>query len=146
MRNSIIVFIIIGILSISCKGQNKKPEIESSKIQLNDLSDKHPNKEQMEFLLNSYKEEFQECEIDSDSLKNQYLIQNQYCFRTRKSDVSVLLFFCEHQKDALAFAEANFAINDIDKKWGVNGATLFVVIGKDKIEVNSVLSHFAGEE
>ncbi|MFO8021796.1 MAG: hypothetical protein R6U65_04955 [Perlabentimonas sp.] len=116
------------------------------KIQLNDLSDKHPNKRQVEYFLNNYEEEFLECELDADSLKNQLLIQKKYCFQTKHSNILLILIFCKNQNDALAVAEANFASKNTAQKWGVNGATLFAVKGKDKFEVNSVLSHFAGEE
>lgn len=72
--------------------------------------------------------------------------QRQYCFQTEHSNVVLILIFCEQQKDALSVAEANFESDNNAQKWGVNGATLFVVKGKDDFEVNSVLSHFAGEE
>ena len=72
------------MIFISCQDQKKNSETETpkKKIQLNDLSDKHPDKLRTESFLNNYKEEFIECESDTNSLKKQSLIQKQYCFQT----------------------------------------------------------------
>ncbi|MDD3859583.1 MAG: hypothetical protein PHW83_05240 [Bacteroidales bacterium] len=148
MKKFMLQYLIIGLICISCQGQkqNSDTETQKIKIQLNDLSDTHPNKQQMEHFLNNYKEEFIESELNTDYLKNQHLIQKQYCFRTKHSNVSLTLIFCEYQKDALSVAEANFNSDSIGQEFGINGSTLFIVEGNDKLEVNSVLSHFAGEE
>ncbi|PLX08115.1 MAG: hypothetical protein C0594_06195 [Marinilabiliales bacterium] len=148
MQKIIPIYVFIVLIFLSCQDGKKKIDVEAqkAKIQLNGLSDKHPNKMQMVSLLNNYKEEFLECNSDLGSLKKQFLIQKQFSFRTKQSNVLVFLLFCKKQNDAITIAESNFVNANESTKCGVNGATLFVVKGKDKYEVNNILSHFAGEE
>lgn len=100
----------------------------------------------MEGFLNNFEEEFIEQKAAMVDLENQNLIQNTYYFKTKSSGVSVLLFFCANGNDALTLGKANFSSNENNQQFGTNGAVLFVVKGDDQIKVNSVLSHFSGEE
>ncbi len=148
MKKSILILILIGFISFSCKAQSIKSarKVEKVKIQLNGLSDAHPNKEAMEWFLNSYEEEFIESKEDWNVLEHQGLIQKGYNFRTKSSNISVIIIFCKNQQDALIIAEANFPIINGVKKVGVNGGVLFVAEGEDQYKVNAVLGWFAGEE
>jgi hypothetical protein len=148
MKNSILILILLGLISFSCQNESKMPNLidEKNNIKLNGLNDEHPNKNQMEWFLNNFQEEFLEDKKKSGTLEGENLIQKGYFFQTKLSDVSLSLFFCKNQQDALRIGESNFSVNNIHQKYGVNGAVLFVVEGKDKLKVNSVLSWFSGEE
>lgn len=148
MRHSIIIIILISLISFSCQNQAKKSNSkeEQTKIQLTGLNDEHPNKKQMLWFLNNYKEEFIEDKVDLETMNLKNLIQNEFHFHTKLSNVSLVLIFCNKQQDALAIAESNFSSNNENQKYGVNGAVLFVVKGKEKTELNNVLSWFSGEE
>ncbi len=148
MKNSILIIILIGLFSFSFLAQinTTAGKGEKIKIELNGLSDEHPNKETMEWFLNNYAEEFIESNESWDVLVHQKLIQKGYEFRTKSSNISLILIFCKNQKDALLIAEANFPVVNGVKKAGVNGGVLFVVEGEDEYKVNDVLGWFAGEE
>lgn len=148
MRHPITIIFLIGLISFSCQNQAKKPNSkeEKTKILLTGLTDEHPNKKQMQWFLNNYKEEFIEDKADLETNNIDSLIQKEFQFHTKLSDVSLVLIFCKNQQDALAIGESNFSSNNENQKYGVNGAVLFVVKGKEKTELNSVLSWFSGEE
>jgi hypothetical protein len=113
-------------------------------IRLIDLDDEHPNKSQMEWMLNNYNEELSVVEkpltVNHDSL-----IIKEYFFRT-PSKIDLDLIFCNHQDDALIIGEQHFSNTEFNQKYGVNGAVLFVASGPDEYKVNDLLGWFAGEE
>lgn len=148
MKNSILILILLGLISVSCQNESKMPNLidEKNNIKLNGLNDEHPNKNQMEWFLNNYQEKFIEDKENLGTLEGENLIQKGYNFHSELSDVSLSLFFCKNQQDALKVGASNFSPNNSCQKYGVNGAVLFVVEGKDKLKVNSVLSWFSGEE
>lgn len=148
MKSSIIIIILISLISFSCQNQEKKPNSkeEKMKIQLTGLNYEHPNKKQMQWFLNNYKEEFMEDTVDLETMNLNNLIQKEFHFHTKLSNISLVLIFCKNQQDALAIGESNFSFNNENQKYGVNGAVLFVVKGKEKQELNNVLSWFSGEE
>lgn len=160
MKTPLILFFLLLFISLSCQQGNNNAESENAdvEVQLSDTTevekttihldemDGHPNKEQMEWMLNNYEEEFVILEKDWKPLEQDSLVQERYHFYTKTSNVAVDLFFCSHQNDALTFAESNFPAVDGAPKTGVNGAVLFVVEGDDEYKVNNVLSWFAGEE
>ena len=154
MKTPIIMLFFLLFMSSSCQQDNNGAEtenkngtevIEKTKIHLNEI-DGHPNKEQMEWLLNNYEEEFIILEKDWKPLEHDSLVQERYHFYTKNSNVAVDLFFCSNQKDALTIADANFPAVDGAPFTGVNGAVLFVVKGDDQDKANHILSWFAGEE
>jgi hypothetical protein len=120
-------------------------ERKKTKVQLDGIDD-HPNKEDMEWFLNNYKEEFIAADVDWKSLKHEGLIQKGYNFRTKSSNISLIFLFCKEQQDALIIAKANFPIIDGLQKAGVNGGVLFVAQGDDQYNVRDILGWFAGEE
>ncbi|PKP21832.1 MAG: hypothetical protein CVU05_05950 [Bacteroidetes bacterium HGW-Bacteroidetes-21] len=148
MRHLIILIILIGWISFSCQNQAKtsSSKEEKIKIELNDLNDEHPNKTQMLWLVNNYEEAFIADDNNGKTLEHDDLIQKAYFFHSKMSQVSVILIFCKNQPDALTVGETNFSSNEENQKYGVNGAVLFVVKGKDTEKVNQVLSWFSGEE
>lgn len=138
----------MGLILLSCQNQANKTNAKDEKIklQLNGLSEEHPNKETMEWLLNNYKEEFIVSKEDWSTIENGNLIQKGYKFHAKLSNVSLILIFCKNQQDALTIGETNGFLNDTLHMCGVNGSVLFVAQGNDQYEVNSVLQWFAGEE
>jgi hypothetical protein len=148
MQSSILMFVFMGLISLSCQNQTNLSNMggEKTKIKLFGLSNEHPNKESMEWLLNNYEEAFIASKDDGETLEHENLIQKKYNFHTELSNTSLILIFCNNQQAALTIAETNFSFNDNNQKYGVNGAVLFVVKGKEKSKVNRVLSWFSGEE
>lgn len=144
----LILLTVISILPFSCSHQPQSvdKENEKPKIVLHGLDDNHPNKEAMEWFLNNYEEEFIEQEENLGILENQNLIQNTFCFKTKSSDVSLVLLFCDNGEDALIVGNTNFSSHENNQSFATNGAVVFVVKGNDKVKVNDVLSFFAGEE
>lgn len=82
--------------------------------------------------------------------------KHYYCEAKR---IYLRLFVFESQRAALAYAEAfmkkigdrgegtrGHSRLELIHRWGVNGPLLFIVRGDDEGAVNTVLSHFAGEE
>ena len=138
----------MGLFSLSSHAQTDSSTGKDgkTKIQLDGLSDTHPNKKHMEWFLNNYEEAFIESDVAWKALEHQNLIQKGYHFRTKASNISVILIFCKHQNDALIIAEANYPVVKGGQIAGVNGGVLFVVEGSDQYEVNEVLSWFAVEE
>ena len=156
MKNSILIFILIGVITFACQGQETKSKKSDQvnqqdqpnqvkKIQLKELSDQHPNKGYMEHFLNFYKEEFIETKPDEKPLKLEHLVQNKFTFQTKETKVDLILIFCDHQNDAIAICDANFFEQD-GYFCGVNGAVLFVAKGKNEDDVMDILQWFAGEE
>lgn len=145
---TLILFITISLFSFSCSNQSKTRDKDNAKtkITLDDLSKEHPNKEMMESFLNNYEEEFIEQEENFDNLKNQEIIQNIFCFKTKESGLSLCLIFCSNSENAIIVGNTNFLSKKDNQSFGTNGAVLFVVKGDDKSKVNSLLSYFAGEE
>ncbi|MFH2141704.1 MAG: hypothetical protein ABIJ97_04735 [Bacteroidota bacterium] len=145
---ALIMLVLISLFSFSCSNQPKSIDMNNAKtkIILNGVKNEHPNKEMMEWFLNNYEEEFIEQKEDIDTLENQNLIQNKFCFKTKLSGVSLFLIFCNNGKDALTVGNTNFSSDENNQNFGTNGAVLFVVKGSDKYKVNSVLNFFAGEE
>jgi hypothetical protein len=143
-----IMLILISLFSFSCTNQPPAIYKENSKInyKLNGVKIDHPNKEMMEWLLNNYEEEFIEQKENMGVLENQNLIKNIFSFQTKLSGVSLFLFFCNNEKDALTVGNTNFSSDENKQEFGTNGAVLFVVKGSDKYKVNSVMNYFAGEE
>jgi hypothetical protein len=148
MKRSILTFIITGLFFLSCLGQENKTlkKEGATAIHLVGLSNDHPNKVSMEWFLNNYKEEFIASREVWKTMKNEDLIQKGFEFRTKHSNVKVVLIFCKNQEDAINVGDTNDFFNDSLQKYGVNGAVLFVAIGKDSYEVNDVIQLFAGEE
>lgn len=144
----LILLIVISILPFSCLNQPQSvdKENEKPKIVLHGLDDKHPNKEEMEWFLNNYEEEFIEQEENLGTLSNQNLIQNTFCFKTTLSDVSLVLLFCNNGEDLLTVGNTNFSSRENNQTFATNGAVVFVAKGNDKVKVNDVVSFFAGED
>ncbi|MGB0384529.1 MAG: hypothetical protein ACPGWR_06865 [Ardenticatenaceae bacterium] len=142
-----VLFLCFGLLITACAPQKEQPEATKSvTIQLDELSETHPNKKQMLYFLNNYKEPFVRLEMDQQIADQDKLIEQQFYFQTKNSKVDLFLLFFEHQQDAITLAQHNaFPENEL-QDWSVNGAVLFLVQGKDKWEVADVLSWFAGEE
>jgi hypothetical protein len=82
--------------------------------------------------------------------------QHYYCEAKR---IYLRLFVFESQRAALTYAEEFMkgiaeqrsktqgqSRLELIHRWGVNGPLLFIVRGEDEGAVNTVLSHFAGEE
>lgn len=139
---------LIAATSFLMQAQVNRSSLKAkgTKIRLHTLSDDHPNKKQMETLLNTYDEKFIFAKVNEIPLKQEWLIQKRYDFRTKKSELSLTLIFCKNQQDALDIGEVNFNSTDNHPKYGVNGAVLFVVNGKDERKINDVLSWFSGDE
>ena len=141
------ILFLIGLISSSCQNQANESDRkdEEVKVQLIGIDD-HPNKEHMEWFLNNYEEEFITSEVDWKILEHDSLIQKEYHFHTKLSNVSLTLTFYKNQEDALTVADANFTVYDSIYPCGVNGGVLFMAQGDDQYKVNDVLSWFAGEE
>jgi len=148
--------IIFSLLGHSCNNEQETHDAVDSEgntdiiqeedyhIKLKDLSDEHPNKSQMEWMLNNYKEELSVV-VKPLTVNHDGLILNEYFFRSQ-SNIELTLIFCNHQDDALIIGERHFSSEEYNQKYGVNGGVLFVVFGADKWKVNDMLSWFAGEE
>lgn len=144
----LIMLIIVSLFYFSCTNQPRSIDKKNAKtkIILNGVKNEHPNKDMMEWFLNNYEEEFIEQKQDIVPLANNNLIQNKYNFKTKLSEVSLILIFCNNMKDALTIGESNFTSVANNQKFGTNGSVLFVVKGNNKSKVMSVLSYFAGRE
>jgi hypothetical protein len=145
---TLIILPLICLFCFSCSNQQKSFDEKrvNQKIVLSEVENDHPNKETMEWLLNNYDEEFFEQKSVVGTLENQDLIQNIFHFQTKSKDITLLLIFCNNETDAQIVGNSNFLEPENNKKFGTNGAVLFVVSGNDKYEVNNVLQFFAGEE
>lgn len=148
MKNLILLLTLIVTTSFSLQSQVNisNTEDEGTEAPLHKLSIDHPNKNQMETFLNTYKEEFILEEEIKVVLEHENLIQKRYDFYTKESGIHLTLIFCKNQEDALKIAETNFYSTKDHQEYGVNGAVLFVVNGKDDGKINTVLSWFSGEE
>lgn len=147
MKSSIFIMVCIGLVAFNCQNQqNVAVDIdENMTIHLNELSEDHPNKKQMELLLNTYEDELiMEKEINED-LNLIHLVLNRFEFHTKSKDINLTLMFFNNQQDALKLAEANF-VNTGTEKFGINGATLFVVKGQNEYKLNNAIAWFSGEE
>ena len=98
-----------------------------------------------EYLLNRCEIKFFPLEIDH--YWNKYeLVKNEYYFKSKDDEILLSLYFFEHQKNAIEFAEANFPETNEFSNWGVNGPMLFHIDGKNESDVSYLLGYFAGEE
>lgn len=141
MKNSFIALFLLSFISFSCQNQVNPQHAKTEKMNIQ-LNVEHPNKKQMEWFLNNYEEEFVTHQEHNDSLMGEHLIQEKYYFQTKSSNILLTLIFCNNQQDALTIGVKNYH----NQKYGVNGAVLFVIDGKDNLKVDSMLSWFSGEE
>lgn len=146
MRISIFLVILYGFICLSCNSQVKSSTEQKKRntIQLNDMSDQHPNKQDVIFFLNNYTEAFFECNELEYSFKEVSLVEENYQFCMESLEGSVMILFFESQRDALRFADVN--AEQTEKKCTVNGGVLYVVNGTDEEQVSSLLYYFSGEE
>jgi len=125
--------------------QKTEPKITNN-TNLIRLDFEHPNRTQMEYFLNNYKEVIHPIKVDWRKWEKEDLIEQRYAFITDESQTSLYLIFCKTQTDAITVGEANFSLKTDFSSWSVNGAALFVISSEDKFAVADLLSHFAGEE
>ncbi len=149
------MFKVIAIFSfflfISCNPPEKASPHSESKVLVEEDFDygfdpDHPNSEQFNFFLNNYTEEIIEVEADWSEWKKKELVLDRYAYRTKDSDISILLIFCSHQNDCISICSANFEPPKNNSIWGVNGGVAFVISGEDINVINDLAGYFAGEE
>ncbi|MBO9202116.1 MULTISPECIES: hypothetical protein [Niastella] len=96
----------------------------------------HPNTRNAEAFLNSWEEPFIQAQDGT----------NTFVFISAVSQTKIALQFFNSYEEANSFGMKHYHPDSEKRRWGINGALLFVVSGDNANKISSLISHFAGRE
>ena len=109
------------------------------------LPSERPVAREAERILNNMSGTLASLSIDWPKWEKESLMQERYSYNLLNEEVHVTVVLTNSAADANALGAANFT-NTTTSRWGINGAVLFLVEGKDQWKVSKAASELAGEE